>query len=358
MDENNVILPLDHTSQGVGRLTSVFDDSVKLKAFLSLFLDQLTEIEDEVIALSNQKDLSTVEGVWLDYLGLIVGKPRQGMSDEDYRQNLLLKVLVNKSDGSPPVVSEVVKAYTESDKVRLAEGIMSFGQIIFDGGANSNRTLWELVQDIKPVTVKTIIVQNTEKKCFFPAWEQGLTALEVFYLVLNESELSEALELALSNTSISELLVSLSGELGVVDPDTEDAMFLEWEEPSEFNVLLNGGTEPLEFITYGDEVFQVEDENFDEDLVLDVDSFTETTMFVDGIDGADTIVTKYVPMGLSAAVEDLVLLPWEITRDSSINTTNITEHYGVFTGTSFEDFYVKPSDNKIEKYYVTGVIDG
>jgi hypothetical protein len=38
-------------------------------------------------------------GVWLDYLGEIVGEPRKGRLDADYRRYIRIRILVNRSEG-------------------------------------------------------------------------------------------------------------------------------------------------------------------------------------------------------------------------------------------------------------------
>lgn len=309
---------LNHVGQGLERLTSVFSESENLKIFLSAFLKQLEEIEESLIHLSKQKDLTTITGVWLDYIGYIIGRPRGGMVDEEYRQALQLKISINKSDGTPPAVSEIVKTYTESDKVRISEGILSFGQIIFNGEKNADKTLWELIQDIKPVTANVLLVQDTENKCFFPAWEDAQIGLELFNAVVSEGS-SETLELIIGGNSIVNLFLNIEGEEVQYDPDTVGRQFLEWED--------------LDLFTFfdGENEFQIE---------VQIDSNTADTLFFEGV---------------NSAILNETLLPWEINSTSYINPLGGTEDFIWFDGIVTGSLYVNLDENNLEKFKVTGV---
>lgn len=309
---------LNHIDQGLGRLTSVFSEAESLKVFLSAFLKQLEEVEEALLKLANQKDLTTVTGVWLDYIGYIVGQPRSGQDDEEYRQSLQLKISVNKSDGTHPAVSDIVKTYTESDRVRIAEGILSFGQIIFDGGTNADKTLWELVQDIKPVTTNVVLVQDTENKSFFPAWEDGQIGLEIFNAVVSEG-VTDTLELVLGSDSVVDLFLNVEGEEVQYDPDTLGRQILEWEDPQDF-LLFDGDTE----VTFE----------------LQVDATTLETIVVEGIE---------------AAVLNETLLPWEINEFSFLNPLGAVEDYEWFDGNEVSPLYVNLDTNEIDKLQVAGV---
>lgn len=312
------ISKLDHVEQGLGRLTSVFSESENLKSFLAAFLRQLEEVEESLIDLSKQKDLTNITGVWLDYIGYIVGEDRAGREDEEYRQALQLKIAINKSDGTPPVVMDIVKTYTESDSVRIAEGILSFGQIIFNGEKNADKTLWELVQDIKPVTTNIVIMQDTEDKCFFPAWEDSISGSELFNAVISTG-ISETLALVLGVGSESELFLNLEGESVVYDPDTVGRQILEWEDIDNFTFF--DGTDEFQ-------------------LDVQLNTTTTETLFMEGV---------------NAAVQNTTLLPWEIDATAFINPLGLTEDFQWLNGNSLEDLYVSLDNTTQEKLQVTGV---
>lgn len=269
------IQEIDHITSGVSNLTSVFDNSDNVKKLLEVILEPLQEIEKVLIDLSNQKDIDTVEGIWLDYIGEIVGEKRNGRNDEDYRKALLLRVIVNKADGTPDSVYKVVKTYTESDKVRIAEGIMSWGHIIYDGSVNSDSSLYHLIQEVKPVTTNMVIMEDIGGACFLPTWELTLQNLSEFQVF--DGTVSSGLELVLSATETTTLFVNILGGIQTYDPDTPfERSVLEWEEPENFE-LYNG--EPLE-------------------LQVDINT-----------------VSDLVVAGVINSITGETLLPWEVTLE-------------------------------------------
>ncbi len=266
------IQSLDHVTQGVDRLTSYFEDSTNAKKLLEICLAEFQELEEVILVLAGQKDISTVVGVWLDYIGLIVGKSRGALSDEEYRSALMLKVAVNTANGTHPSTSEIIKTYTESEQIHLAKGILSWGQIIFDGNSNADLSLYKLVQDIIPVTTATLILQDTDKKCFFPAWEDSswedpnslsIHTGDLFEFVLDDSGTTSTVSL-MSEDSI-----------GGVGAFHTDRWVLEWEEP--VNLELDDGG-----------ILEFRDEEGSHALVLSADN--------------------------QEALNE-TLLPWEITED-------------------------------------------
>lgn len=52
-----------------------------------------------------------VVGTQLDGIGQIIGLAREGISDTFYRARLLARILVNKSNGTPPEIIEIVTAF-------------------------------------------------------------------------------------------------------------------------------------------------------------------------------------------------------------------------------------------------------
>ncbi len=246
---------IDHVSLGQDRPTSYLKTKENFTKLLGIFLEQLQEIEEAFHTLAEIKDLSSVEGVWLDYLGRILGEDRASRADEVYRVALQLRVAINTSDGTPSSVSSIVKTFTKSDRVRLAEGVLSWGQIIVDGTTNTDKSLYTLVEEIKPVTTGILIVQDTESSCFFPAWETSVTPLELFEVF--NGTVSESLELVL--TALADpvpLYVSLTGETNNIDSDTEEKGFLGWDNE---DIFLFSTGEAFEVSTpSGLELFTVE----------------------------------------------------------------------------------------------------
>ena len=118
---------IDHVTVGQERAVTYFKTKENFLKLLEIYLNQLQDLEEKLTELANIKDVDTVTGIWLDYLGKILGEDRDNATDEAYRSNLKLRIAINTSDGTAPVLREIVKTYTDSDKVRIAQGIYSYG---------------------------------------------------------------------------------------------------------------------------------------------------------------------------------------------------------------------------------------
>lgn len=111
----------------------------------------------------------------MDYLGKIIGESRLGRDDEDYRAALRVRVSINTATGTPDSVIDLVKGYTNSETVRLREGSIAWANLYLDGDINLDRTLYQMVQDIKPAATKWIINTDIEKNALDLVWEEAVT---------------------------------------------------------------------------------------------------------------------------------------------------------------------------------------
>lgn len=244
---------IEQTSLSIDRLTSFLQDSENVKKFLSVCIEEVEELANALLALAGQKDISTVEGVWLDFIGSIVGKERSDRSDEEYRNELLLKVSINIANGTHPATSDIIKTYTKSDNIKLVKGILSWGHIIFDGEDNADFSLWSLVEDIVPVTTAHIVMQDTQKKCMFPAWADGSwdesTAFQIhtgedFEVVFNSNLDTDTLVFSMENNSDGGAFHT-------------DRWLLGWDEPEGLQVTEGDSEDLLLFDEDGENILSL-----------------------------------------------------------------------------------------------------
>lgn len=210
----------NQVDKGLERLPSGLQGLENLEKLLTIFLNQTQELEETNIALAGKKDVYTVEGDWLDYIGSILGVERAARDDDSYRAAILLEIAINTSDGTPDNLINLVNQFTDSSNSTYIEYHPAAFYTINTGTENENNTLWQLVQDIKPAGVYAEVVWNENGDRFLPAW-------------INEEGETE---------------------------DTEFA-FLDWIEVSDFSLFTNGQTASLELST-GD-ILQVTTSNVD-----------------------------------------------------------------------------------------------
>jgi len=99
----------DYVTTALGRLLKQFDESPLLQALVTLHAQQYQDLEDVYWDLSEQFDLDTVVGFWLELLGKIVGQLRLGISDDDlYRALIKARIVINRTQGRDQDINKVI----------------------------------------------------------------------------------------------------------------------------------------------------------------------------------------------------------------------------------------------------------
>lgn len=112
-----VVDPADPTAVAIARLMEQYKTQPKIVALLQSFLTQCAELEVKLGELETERYLDTAVGAQLDGLGDILGQDRLGLNDEDYRQLLRARVLVNASRGTANEIIEIFQLITEPGAV-------------------------------------------------------------------------------------------------------------------------------------------------------------------------------------------------------------------------------------------------
>ena len=99
---------LDHAGKMLARLAEEFRKP-RIAAVLTGEAAQYQAIEDAYWQLLTEFGVDTATGHALDVLGRIVGEPRQGALDADYRLRVRARIRVNRSDGTIEDIIEVVR---------------------------------------------------------------------------------------------------------------------------------------------------------------------------------------------------------------------------------------------------------
>lgn len=117
--------------------TRGFSDTVE---FLKAIVDECQELEVDIINVGNKQfSITNSEGVQLDILGALIGQPRHGKGDVEYRTLLNARVASNNSDGSRNAVIAVAVALwglTWTVTEDIASATITANSPIADTGAN------------------------------------------------------------------------------------------------------------------------------------------------------------------------------------------------------------------------------
>lgn len=175
---------IDHTEKALSR---IIDDLKRddFEKFVAVYTEEIQELEDALIDLADQKNLDVITGIWLDFLGKLIGEPRSGRTDEPYRSALRVKIAVNTSDGTPNKIISLVRQYTSSENVRLTEGTIAWATLFFNGTENIDQTLHQMVEEIKPAATRWILHSDIDDNSLDAAWEESVSE-EVFANVAAE----------------------------------------------------------------------------------------------------------------------------------------------------------------------------
>lgn len=137
----------NHVEQAKARFTEQFKDKTKLLQFLEAMLADTQDLETAMYALLTLRQVDTAEGVQLDVLGRIVGQPRLGLSDDDYRPFIKTRIAVNQSDG-------------------LVSQLINIVQLALSGQIADLDTLTVKVEQQPPAAIEVIVQGTTLTEAF------------------------------------------------------------------------------------------------------------------------------------------------------------------------------------------------
>jgi len=112
---------LDHAARALALLPSQFAGATKLRELITAFADAAQDIEDDTWACIEDRMLDTAEGAQLDQYGRVLGQPRDGLSDDDFRALLGIRILANRSNGQADIILRVVAGLLDPE--RLTNGV-------------------------------------------------------------------------------------------------------------------------------------------------------------------------------------------------------------------------------------------
>lgn len=86
-----------------------------------LFADELEEVKDTLDRTEIWRDIEEAEGNTLDLIGINVGQVRNGRTDEQYRQALLIAIARNVSGGDVERINEILEILLGNNYIGTVE---------------------------------------------------------------------------------------------------------------------------------------------------------------------------------------------------------------------------------------------
>ncbi len=111
----SVVKITDHSDAAVDRWPQQHKTKTTFDAFTRAFTDQIQELEDAYHDLAVLRWISVAADDQLDIIGAIVGQPRDGLSDDDYRRYCYARVKANKSSGLVEEILSIITLILDDD---------------------------------------------------------------------------------------------------------------------------------------------------------------------------------------------------------------------------------------------------
>lgn len=138
---------LDHAGQAVALLT---DEGREVQTLVELLRDvggSVQAIEDAFWQLYTERSLDDATGAQLDNLGTLVGQPRNGYGDADYRTHLRARVKANRSSGNPDAILEILRLVVPAPTTLDLDELYPAAFRVTAGVSNLSATLVSILVD-------------------------------------------------------------------------------------------------------------------------------------------------------------------------------------------------------------------
>lgn len=117
-------LNFEYLQQAYDLITSHWKDgsgnvNTNLKAILDALITQVEALEIAAYDMIYQLTIDTAIGDQLDVIGEWVGESRDGLGDTEYRRYIKARIRINKSNGTPEELIQILSDLTQAEYVQL-----------------------------------------------------------------------------------------------------------------------------------------------------------------------------------------------------------------------------------------------
>lgn len=148
-------MTINYRQTALARLSAQFSDKPRIAGLVESMVAPLATLEQDLLALKDQRWIDSAIGVQLDGCGYIAGVARLGRNDADYRLAIKARILGNLSSATPGALIAGVRFLTHADEVQYIESYPACALLFTDGKqvpANSQPVL----QDMAPAAIETV----------------------------------------------------------------------------------------------------------------------------------------------------------------------------------------------------------
>lgn len=161
------VIAKDIVEDGLSLLLPQFRRSNRLRGLVKSVLVNLQEVDDVALQIRDNTGILTAVGAQLDVLGKLIGLLRGGLSDEEYRQQLLVEISINRATGSPESILNMLRLVTGSNLVTITESYPA--AIIVTAPEGSERINQNLLDKLSPAGVRMTLLGTVTPVIWTPS---------------------------------------------------------------------------------------------------------------------------------------------------------------------------------------------
>lgn len=145
-----------------------FKDAPRLKGLLRSLIQPLQSIADDICHFSEGLHIDEVSEHWLDILGELAGQKRSGMSDNDMRSWVKIRIMLNRCHGTPEELLIILKLLLGHDyQLTLAEHKPKDVVLVFFMPLKIKaKTVFALIKKASPLGLKHHFINAAVEKPF------------------------------------------------------------------------------------------------------------------------------------------------------------------------------------------------
>lgn len=140
-----------HVTEAKAKFTSMFRDRRVISALIQSFVKPLQTLENVLWDVINKRNLENATGKLLDILGALVGQPRDGRSDDEYREAIRLRILILRSTGRIPDLLKIIETAAPGSAYR--DTPPACFEVVTSSTGPAYKALVDAMRDAKPLGV-------------------------------------------------------------------------------------------------------------------------------------------------------------------------------------------------------------
>lgn len=141
------------------RLLVQYREKPLIRAWIAAYLEQTDELKAEIARLKVERSITDGVGAQLDAIGRLLGAPRNGLLDPEYRRRLATQILINRSRGKTEEILTVFLRLADPDAlVRLAEYSCSILMTVLQDAPFDAEQANDALQTMKGAGIKASLV--------------------------------------------------------------------------------------------------------------------------------------------------------------------------------------------------------